>query len=162
MSWVWVQHCWHELSWVHERDVSSTQLIPISVVFMFLSFYSWVQLFSWVTGIPNPEDDKFDEYGVTEIKKTVERIGWRCRGLRSGSPCYIKQYSGVVGPKKMERYRGVHHLVDNTCRRSTVDEEGHMWAGLLYPDPTKTGQWYSLGDYLLATLIMIDMNGPDI
>ena len=48
MSWVWVQHCleWVELSTRGRRYSTQLTGIPGSVVLMFLSVHSWVQLFS--------------------------------------------------------------------------------------------------------------------
>ncbi len=70
----------------------------------------------------------------------------------------------------------VHHLVDDSQYHdllpavcALIEIVGVQWMesatcerGISIRTLTKIGQQYSLGDSLLAALVMIDLNGPDI
>ena len=75
-------------------------------------------------GIPNPEDDKFDEYGVSEMKEMWKEWGEDVEGSDQVHPAIevmtwvwvlyclngkctknlSGKNSGVVGPKRMKTY----------------------------------------------------------
>ncbi len=107
------------------------------------------------------------------------KLGYGCWGLSSSSLRYFKRWPGC-GPvryclngkctKKLlwaKQCSGDSKKDEGVCTfdwssTSTVDGDTTCERGFSIRTLTKTGQRYWLGESLLAALMIIDVNGPDI